>query len=64
MRGTLNGIVGLGRSLAAARARLQGQPLTPEVVYKPARTGERIALVVDQFPDKGTASAGDSGHCS
>jgi penicillin-binding protein 1A len=49
----------VGRSLAAARARLQGQPLTPEVVYKPARTGERIDLVVDQFPDKGTASAGD-----
>ncbi len=49
----------VGRSLADARARLQGQPLTPEVVYKPARTGERIDLVVDQFPDKGTASAGD-----
>jgi penicillin-binding protein 1A len=49
----------VGRSLAAARARLEGQPLTPEVVYKPARTGERIDLVVDQFPAKGTASAGD-----
>jgi membrane peptidoglycan carboxypeptidase len=49
----------VGRSLAAARARLEGQPLTPEIVYKPARTGERIDLVVDQFPSKGTASAGD-----
>jgi penicillin-binding protein 1A len=49
----------VGRSLVAARAQLQGQPLTPQVVYKPAKTGERIDLVVDQFPDKGTASAGD-----
>jgi penicillin-binding protein 1A len=49
----------VGRSLTAARARLQEQPLTPQIVYKPARTGERIDLVVDQFPDKGTASAGD-----
>ena len=49
----------VGRSIADARARLEGQPLTPEIVYKPARTGERTDLVVDQFPDKGTASAGD-----
>jgi membrane peptidoglycan carboxypeptidase len=49
----------VGRSLVAARAQLRGQPLTPQVVYKPAKTGERIDLVVDQFPDKGTASAGD-----
>jgi penicillin-binding protein 1A len=49
----------VGRSLTDARARLEGQPLTPQVVYKPARTGQRIDLVVDQFPDQGTASAGD-----
>ncbi len=30
----------VGMSLASARSRLQGQPLTPQVVYKPARTGQ------------------------
>jgi penicillin-binding protein 1A len=49
----------VGRTLTDARAQLEGQPLTPQVVYKPARTGERIDLVVDQFPARGTASAGD-----
>jgi penicillin-binding protein 1A len=49
----------VGMRLVAARARLEGQPLTPEIIYKPARTGERIDLVVGQFPARGTASAGD-----
>jgi penicillin-binding protein 1A len=49
----------VGMTLADARSRLEGQPLTPQVVYKPARTGERIDLVVRQFPARGTASAGD-----
>jgi hypothetical protein len=49
----------VGRSLTAARARLEGQPLTPVVVYKPAKTGDRIDLVVGQFPRRGTASAHD-----
>ena len=31
----------VGMSLASARSRLQGQPLTAQVVYKPARTGQR-----------------------
>jgi beta-lactam-binding protein with PASTA domain len=33
--------------------------LTPIVVYKPARTGDRIGYVVGQFPREGTASAYD-----
>jgi penicillin-binding protein 1A len=49
----------VGRSLAYARTRLQGQPLTPSVVYKPAKTGDRVGYVVGQFPRRGTASAYD-----
>ena len=49
----------VGKSIAAAKTWLDGQPLTPEVVYKPATTGERIGYVVAQFPRRGTASAYD-----
>jgi penicillin-binding protein 1A len=49
----------VGSSLAAARARLRGQPLTAAVVYKPAKTGDRVGYVVGQFPRQGTASAYD-----
>jgi penicillin-binding protein 1A len=49
----------VGQSLAAAKKRLDGQPLTPSVVYKPAKTGDRVGYVVGQFPRKGTASAYD-----
>jgi penicillin-binding protein 1A len=50
----------VGRSLTSAKARLHGQPLTPAVVYKPAKTGDRLGYVVGQFPRKGTASAYDT----
>jgi penicillin-binding protein 1A len=49
----------VGQSLDAAKTRLAGQPLTASVVYKPARTGDRVGYVVGQFPRKGTASAYD-----
>jgi serine/threonine-protein kinase len=49
----------VGRSLAYARTRLQGQPLTPTIVYKPAKTGDRVGYVVGQIPRHGTASAYD-----
>jgi membrane peptidoglycan carboxypeptidase len=49
----------VGSSLASARARLQGQPLSAAVVYKPAKTGDRVGYVVGQFPRQGTASAYD-----
>jgi membrane peptidoglycan carboxypeptidase len=49
----------VGQTIQAARARLDGQPLTATVIYKPARTGERIGYVVGQFPRRGTASAYD-----
>jgi len=49
----------VGQTIAAAKARLEGQPLTPTVVYKPAKTGDRVGYVVGQFPRRGTASAYD-----
>jgi penicillin-binding protein 1A len=49
----------VGQRLPVARARLEGQPLTPMLVYKPAKTGERVDVVVNQFPRRGTASAHD-----
>ncbi len=49
----------VGETIAAARTRLDGQPLTAEVVYKPARAGDRVGYVVGQFPRRGTASAYD-----
>jgi membrane peptidoglycan carboxypeptidase len=50
----------VGKTLAAARLRLEGQPLTPVLVYKPARPGQRLDVVLGQFPRRGTLSAYDS----
>ena len=47
-------------TLARARLRLAGQPLTPNIVYKPARPKQRIDLVLDQFPRRGRASSWDT----
>jgi penicillin-binding protein 1A len=47
----------VGLTLAAARERLAAQPLTPELVYEPARAGERIGSVLRQFPKGGTLSS-------
>jgi serine/threonine-protein kinase len=49
----------VGRSIGAAKARLRDQPLTPLVLYKPAKPGDRIGYVVGQDPREGTASAYD-----
>jgi membrane peptidoglycan carboxypeptidase len=49
----------VGQPLEAAKSRLQGQPLSASVVYKPAKTGDRVGYVVGQFPRRGTASAYD-----
>jgi hypothetical protein len=49
----------VGLSLVSAKTRLEGQPLTPAVVYEPARTGDRVGTVVGQIPRRGTASAYD-----
>jgi penicillin-binding protein 1A len=50
----------IGMTLARARLRLAGQPLTPNVVYKPARPKQRLDLVLDQFPRRGRASSWDT----
>ena len=50
----------VGETITAAEARLDGQPLTPAVVYRPARPGERLDIVVKQLPARGTASAHDT----
>jgi membrane peptidoglycan carboxypeptidase len=49
----------IGMTLARAKERLAGQPLTPSIVYKPARPRQRIDLVLDQFPRTGRASSYD-----
>ena len=49
----------VGYLLVNAKSRLDGQPLTPTVVYRPAKPGERLGVVVGQFPRQGTASAYD-----
>jgi penicillin-binding protein 1A len=50
----------VGLSLARAKIRLGAQPLTPSVVYKPARAKQRVDLVLDQFPRKGRLSSWDT----
>jgi len=49
----------VGQSIAAAEARIIGQPLTAAFVYKPAKTGQRMGYVIGQFPRNGTLSAYD-----
>jgi len=47
----------VGSRLAAARSQLYSMPLTPEVIWRPARPGERLGFVVDQKPARGTLSS-------
>ena len=49
------------RRLTAAEAqiRVEAQPLTPELVYKPAAPLQRVGVVVDQRPKKGYRSSYD-----
>jgi penicillin-binding protein 1A len=48
-----------GETLTAAKARLYQQPLLTTVVYKPARPGQRVTVVIGQIPLGGTLSAWD-----
>jgi penicillin-binding protein 1A len=43
----------VGQPVQAARARLAGQPLTPEVAYRVAKAGQRLDVVLDQRPQGG-----------
>ena len=47
----------VGWRVSAARVRLAAQPLTPQVIYKPAKPGQRVDIVVRQFPSTGTLSS-------
>jgi penicillin-binding protein 1A len=49
----------IGSTLADARDRLAAQPLRHQIVYKPARRGQRLDVVLGQMPAKGTLSAYD-----
>jgi penicillin-binding protein 1A len=49
----------VGESIQSARAHLIGQPLTPSIVYKPAKPGQRLNLVLGQSPKRGRLSAYD-----
>jgi penicillin-binding protein 1A len=50
----------VGARLEDARARLLSMPLTPEVITRPAKPGERLGRVVAQFPKRGTLSTWDT----
>jgi penicillin-binding protein 1A len=49
----------VGSRLSAARIRLEAQPLTPQLVYKPATPGQRVGTVLRQFPAAGNLSSFD-----
>ncbi|MCW2964678.1 MAG: penicillin-binding protein family, partial [Actinomycetia bacterium] len=49
----------VGKTLANAKLRLDDSPLTPTIVYRPAKPGERLGIVVGELPRQGTASAYD-----
>ncbi len=48
-----------GLKVDAARARLSAQPLSAQVIYKPATPGQRTDVVLRQYPKSGTLSSFD-----
>jgi beta-lactam-binding protein with PASTA domain len=47
-------------TIARAKIRLAAQPLTTNIVYKPAKPKQRLDLVLDQFPRRGRLSSYDT----
>ncbi len=47
----------IGMRLAAAKDQLYSMPLTADVVWTPARPGQRLGRVIDQRPESGTLSS-------
>ncbi len=45
----------VGMTIDEAETRLYGMPLTPELITRPAKTGERVGVIVEQFPKSGDA---------
>lgn len=50
----------IGRRLASAEALLTRSSLFPEIITRPAEPGERLGVVVDQFPHEGRLSSFDT----
>jgi membrane peptidoglycan carboxypeptidase len=50
----------VGMTLTRAKIRLAAQPLSSNIVYKPARPNQRVDLVLDQFPRRGRLSSYDN----
>ncbi len=50
----------VGKSVDEAQDRLAAQPLTVEIVYKPAAPGQRLGVVLGQFPKSGHLSSHDT----
>ena len=50
----------IGKPLAFAKARLEQQPLTPNIVYKPAKAKQRLDIVLAQYPSHGRLSSYDT----
>jgi penicillin-binding protein 1A len=48
-----------GSALATAKTRLLQQPLLARVVYRPAKPGQRVGVVLAQTPTSGTLSSYD-----
>ena len=49
----------VGATLADAKARLASMPLSAELITRPAKPGEKLGVVVAQFPSRGTLSSWD-----
>jgi penicillin-binding protein 1A len=49
----------VGQPVDLARTRLAGQPLTASIVYKVAKPGQKVNVVLEQSPRKGRRSAYD-----
>ena len=49
----------VGQPVRVALQHLVAQPLTPSYVYKPAKAGQKLGVVVAQYPKKGTLSSYD-----
>ena len=47
----------VGLTVDDAQAQLYGMPLTPELITRPAKPGERVGVIVEQFPKSGTLSS-------
>jgi penicillin-binding protein 1A len=49
----------IGSTLNEAKGRLAAQPLQHDLVFKPAKRGQRLDVVLGQIPARGTLSAHD-----